>query len=109
MPEENKRAVVNISVGTEYYFSERYALRGGLYSDMANSQPLKSGFTDQADHVNIFGLTGGITRFTRTTSMTFGFNYSSGKGDAQPVSESEKIYNTDTTALTLFFSGSYGY
>ncbi len=109
VPDENKRAVANISIGTEYYLSDRYALRGGLYSDMANSQPLKRGYTDQADYVNIFGITGGITRFTRTTSMTFGFNYASGEGEAQPVGGVTDIYKTDTRALTLFFSGSYGY
>jgi len=109
VPSENKRSVVNFSLGTEYYLSERYALRGGLFSDIANSPMVKSGLANQDDHVDMYGFTGGLTRFTRTSSMTLGISYAFGEGDAQPVGGVTNIYEAETRALTLFFSGSYSY
>ena len=84
-------------------------MRGGFYTNMANTPEVESGVSGQDEHVDIYGITGSISRFTRSSAMTFGVNYAYGKGDAQPVGGSTNIYGLTVSALTVFLSGSYNY
>lgn len=106
---DSRQDVLNASAGIEYYLSERYALRGGLYSNMAASPDLSAGVSDQAEQVHLYGMTASISRFTRSTAMSLGMNYSYGKGEAQPVAGDADIYDLKVRTLTLFLSGSYSY
>lgn len=106
---ENKESVVNVSLGVEYYLSEKHAVRGGFYTDMANTPDLRSGDKNQDDHIDIYGVTGSFTRFTRSSALTVGFNYAYGVGDAQPVVGTTNIYDAKFQAITIFLSGSYSY
>lgn len=106
---ENREAVLNFAIGTEYYLSEKYALRGGFYTNMANTPEVKSNVLYQNDNVDIYGITGSVSRFTRSSAMTLGLNYAYGAGDAQPVDGSTGIYDATINALTVFLSGSFNY
>ena len=106
---ENREAVLNFAIGTEYYLTEKYALRGGFYTNMANTPEVESGVSGQDEHVDIYGITGSISRFTRSSAMTFGVNYAYGAGDAQPITDNTNIYDVTVNALTIFLSGSFSY
>jgi len=67
---------VNVAVGAEYYPTERIALRGGLFTNMANTPELSSGKTDQLEHIDMYGASLSISRFTRASSLTLGGSYS---------------------------------
>ena len=105
---EERESVLNFALGTEYYLSEQYALRGGFYTNMANTPELESGISGQNDNVDIYGITASISRFTRSSAMTFGLNYAYGAGEAQPVDNTD-IYDVTINTLTLFLSGSFNY
>lgn len=78
-----KKALYNIALGTEYYFSQKLALRGGLYTNFANTPDIKSGRKGQEEHIDIYGLSLSLTMFTRGTSLTLGAVYNNGTGKAQ--------------------------
>lgn len=83
-------------------------MRGGFYTNMANTPEVESGLSGQDDNVDIYGITASISRFTRSSAMTFGLNYAYGAGEAQPV-DNTNIYDVTINALTLFLSGSFNY
>lgn len=105
---ESRDAVVNVAVGAEYYLSEKYALRGGFYTNRANTPEIDSGDTNSLDHVDLYGVTASISRFTRASAMTLGINYAYGEGEAQPVSGTT-IYDATMNTMTVFLSGSFSY
>ena len=105
---ENRESVLNFAVGAEYYLSEEYALRGGFYTNMANTPAVEAGLSGQDDNIDIYGVTASISRFTRSSAMTFGMNYAYGAGEAQPVSNTA-VYDATINAITLFLSGSFNY
>ncbi len=78
-----KRALYNIALGTEYYFSRKLALRGGLYTNFSNTPDVSSGKSGQEEHIDIYGMSLSITMFTRGTSLTLGAVYNNGSGRAQ--------------------------
>jgi len=105
---ENRESVVNFALGTEYYLSEKYALRGGFYTNRANTPEIESGDTGKLDHIDLYGVTASISRFTRASAMTLGINYAYGEGDSQPVSGTD-IYDATMNTMTIFLSGSFSY
>jgi len=118
---EDRESVLNFAIGTEYYLSEKYALRGGFYTNMANT-PEVPDITDVShnDHIDLYGVTASFTRFTRSSAMTLGMNYSYGAGDSQPVGEeidtdgagindAFRRYDATINALTVFLSGAFNY
>ena len=102
-------AVVNAAAGAEYYFSKNLAVRGGFYTDMANTPEIKSDKTGQSENVDIYGLSASISSFTRNTSITLGGSYSMGSGEAQLISGSTAIQDVETTGWTIYLSSSYSY
>ena len=95
---ENKDSVVNLSLGAEYYFSEKYALRGGFFTSMSNELVLAD------EDIDMYGISGSFTLFTRNSATTFGINYGYGEGDALIVAGSPS-YKMTRNSLTLFVSG----
>ena len=80
---KNYNQTWNLGFGSEYYINDTWAVRSGLYTNNANSPSLKSGVPNQAEHIDIYGLSLSFSRFTRTSSITGGINYTYGEGDAQ--------------------------
>ncbi len=116
---------VNVAIGAEYYPTERIALRGGLFTNMANTPELSSGKTDQPEHIDMYGLSLSISRFTRASSLTLGGSYSFsgydcrwersgpscdlGTGEAQVFSGSESIQDVEMQNFTAFISAAFSY
>lgn len=105
----NRKAVINVALGGEYYLTDTLALRAGAYSNAANSPKLQSGLTSQAEHVDLYGLSASITRFARSSSLSLGLSYSFGSGQAQVIDGSTAIQALDVSNLALFLSTSYAY
>ncbi len=101
--------VLNYAVGTEYYLSRQWALRGGLYTDFANTPQIVSGGTNQKEHVDIYGGTLSTSYFTRNTAVTLGGSLALGSGQAQIIGNSTSIQDVATTGWLLFLSSSYSY
>jgi hypothetical protein len=106
---EDRKAVLNGAMGIEYYLSPTIALRAGGFTDMANTEKLKSGLTDQPEHINIFGGTLSVTYFTRNSSLTLGGVYSYGSGKAQVISGSTAQQDATLSSLTIYIGAGYSY
>jgi len=100
---------VNVSVGTEYYPRSTIALRGGLFTNMANTPKLDAAKTDQLEHIDMYGASLSISRFTRSSSLTLGGSYSFGTGQAQPYSGSAAIKDAEIQNITGFLSAAFSY
>lgn len=105
----DKEATYNISLGTEYYFSERFAGRAGFFTDMANTPSLSSTQTDQPEHVDIYGVSLSLTSYQKRSGITLGIMYSWGKGDAQVVANSTAIQDVEIENIVAYLSASYSY
>ena len=102
-------SVLNLAVGTEYYLNRSWAVRGGLYSDMANTPKLDPTRTNQDEKIDLYGMSLGISNFSRNTSITLGGSLTMGSGKAQILSGSTEIQNVDQAGWMIFLSSSYAY
>ena len=108
-PDGDRVSVFNAAVGAEYYLNKSVAVRGGLFTNMANTPDLQSDRSNQDEKIDYYGLSGSISHFTRNTSLTFGANISTGSGDAQIIGNSTNIQSVESTSWTMFVSSSYSY
>lgn len=99
----------NFSAGFEYYIKNNFAVRGGVFTDMANTPKVKSGYMNQKDHIDRYGTSFSVAYFTKNTSFSAGFIYMYGKGDAQIVGGSPAIQKVRTDSVTFFIGSSYSY
>lgn len=104
----DKQPTWNAAVGAEYYWNEQWALRGGLFTDRANTPKIVSGDVNAPDHVDLYGGSLSVGYFTRQSSITFGSTFRYGKGQAQILGDNQ-IQDVTTQALTLFLSAAYFY
>ncbi len=107
--DQGLKAVDNLALGAEYYFSSSWALRGGFYTDYANTPQISSGGLNQQEHIDLYGGTLSLSHFTRNTAVTLGGGYTSGDGKAQIISNSTKIQDAALTSWMFFLSSSYSY
>lgn len=108
-PFEDREAVLNAALGTEYYLSRNWAMRAGLFTNMANTPEIKTGVSGQPEHIDLYGGSLSLSRFTKNTSVTLGGNMSYGAGKAQVVSGSSSVQDANAHAWTIFISSSYSY
>ncbi len=101
--------VFNAAIGTEYYLDKNWAVRGGLFSNLANTPDVVDGRTNQDEKIDIYGLSASISNFSRNTSITFGGNYSQGSGKAQILANSTDIQDVKLQGWMIFLSSSYSY
>jgi len=101
--------VINYAFGIEYYFTAAWAIRGGIYTNNANTPELSSDEVNQFDHVDLTGISLSISRFSATSSVTLGFAVASGEGEAQVVTGSSEIQDLDQTTETLYLSTAYNF
>jgi len=101
--------VINYAFGIEYYFTAAWAIRGGIYTNNANTPELSSDEVNQFDHVDLTGISLSISRFSATSSVTLGFAVASGDGEAQVVTGSSEIQALDQTTETLYLSTAYNF
>lgn len=104
----NKRnAVMNGAIGAEYYINKNWALRGGLFTDYANTPKLVAGGKDQKEHIDMYGGSLTVSHFTKNTSISCGGSYKYGSGKSQI--DGGAIQDAVANNWTLFISSSYTY
>jgi hypothetical protein len=102
-------SVMNLAVGTEYFLNRSWAVRGGIYSDMANTPKLDPSRSNQDEKIDLYGMSLSVSNFSRNTSITLGGSLTMGSGKAQILSGSKEIQNVDQAGWMMFLSSSYSY
>ena len=105
---DERLAVLNWAVGTEYYISSNWALRLGTYSNYANTPSIVQGQNNQQEHIDLIGASTSLSHFTRNSSISLGFSWSGGNGKAQVIDDGT-IQKVTAHTTTLFFSAVYSY
>lgn len=104
----DKVATVDVAAGTEYYLSRKWAVRAGLFTNVANTPPIVAGVTTIEEHVNLYGGSLSFTRFTGDSSVTLGGSISYGRGQAQIGGTSPTdVQDATTLGWSMFLSSSY--
>lgn len=98
---------LNLSLGLEYFLSDKKAIRCGLYTNNANTSKLSSTATDQAPNVDMIGLTSSMTVFSAGSALSFGALYATGKGKGQAIGGVLAQQDIDRESITLYLTGSY--
>lgn len=99
----------NAAAGAEYYITPRLALRGGAYSDRSNSAAIGASATNQLDHVDLYGGSISLTRFTRSSAISIGASGTLGQGSGQILANKTVVQSIDMASFSLFMSASYSY
>ncbi len=105
----DKEAVNNLSLGTEYYFTDSFAVRAGFFTDNANTPSLSSGLTDQQEHIDIYGASLSFTVFHKRSSITLGMSYALGQGKAQIAAGSTETQDAEIRNINFYLSSSYSF
>ncbi len=105
----DKKAVLNLALGTEYYFNKDWAIRGGVFTNRANTPDLDPAQLNQREHMDLCGASLSFSRFTRNTSVSLGGIVNYGTGKAQIERNNPAIQDASTFGWTLFLSSSYSY
>ena len=103
----DKVATLDAAFGTEYYLSKKWAVRGGLFTNVANTPPIVAGVTNIEEHINLYGGSLSFTHFSGDSSVTIGGNISYGKGQAQIGTSINEVQSASTFGWTMFLSSSY--
>ncbi len=105
----DRSSVINLALGTEYFMTKSWALRAGVFTNMANTAEISAGKSGQPEHIDMYGGSLSISHFTRNTSVSLGGSLNLGTGEAQIVSGSTRIQNAESLGWALFLSSSYSY
>jgi long-chain fatty acid transport protein len=104
-----REAVINGALGAEYYVNKNWAVRGGLFTDFANTPKIVSDSSDQNEHIDLFGGSLTVSHFTKNTSLSCGGSYKLGSGKAKANGGENGIQDVTSNNWTLFISSSYSY
>lgn len=99
--------VINLAFGTEWYINDNLILRGGLYTNNANTPKLESGKTGQSHHVDLLGLTTGITFANPGSSFTLCTQISHGDGKGQIIANDVTQQDIEANTAALYITASY--
>lgn len=97
----------NISIGSELFLADSFAIRVGLFTNNANTPAFIANKTDQLPHVDMLGGSLGLSFLKPGSSFTLGSYYSSGSGQGQVVSGVTNVQVVQMSNLNIFLSGSY--
>jgi len=103
----NKVATLDAALGTEYYLNKKWAVRAGLFTNVANTPAIQAGVTNIEEHINLYGGSLSFTHFTGDSSVTLGGSISYGLGQAQIGTSSTDVQDASTFGWTMFLSSSY--
>ncbi len=104
----DKEPVLNLALGTEYYLDKNWAMRAGLYTNMANTPDIVAGETSIEEHVDLYGGTLSISHFTRNSSVTLGGGITAGSGKSQ-ITGGTSVQDASTFGWMISLSSSYSY
>lgn len=105
---QDRRYVINGSVGIEYYFNQKLAMRAGAFTNIANTKKMGAN-VNETEQIDVYGGSLSISHFTRNTSVTFGGTYGQGSGEAKIIRGSNNIQDATLKTWTVFISSSYSY
>lgn len=106
----NKReAVINVAVGAEYYLNKNWAIRGGVFTDYANTPKIVADTSNQFEHVDLFGGSLTVSHFAKSSSISFGGSYKFGSGKAKINGGLNGVQDVTADNWTMFLSSSYSY
>ncbi len=97
----------NWSLGGEYYLSDKSVIRGGFYTNNANTPKLLGGSINQPTHVDMYGLTCSYSLISPGSSFAFGVNYATGNGAGQIIGGSTAQQDVTRNSIGVFLTGSY--
>ena len=97
-------ATWNLAGGVEYFLNPTWAVRGGLYTNNANTNSNVAVYKE--DHVNLYGGSFSLSRYTKGSNITAGINYSAGSGQADLLNSSSRVQNVSVNSMNLFISTS---
>lgn len=103
-----RTSVINGALGAEYYINKNWAVRGGLFTDIANTPDLVSDGTYQLEHIDMYGGSMTVSHFTKNTSISCGGSYKFGNGKSQ-IMPTSPVQDVTANNWTLFISSSYTY
>lgn len=101
---ESAQSITNFSAGAEYYVHSQWALRAGLFSNLATTPELNASQQSQNEHVDLYGGSLSISRFTRNSSLTLGVSGSVGSGKAQMLRGVSTQQDVGMQTLTTFLA-----
>lgn len=99
--------VVNFAFGTEWFVNDRIVLRGGFYTNNANTSELKANKVDQKEHVDYMGITAGITFESPGSSFTLCSQFAQGSGKGQILSGRTDQQEIESTVAAIYITASY--
>jgi long-chain fatty acid transport protein len=103
----DKVATYNLALGTEYYFTRKWAVRAGFYTNMANTPDIRAGITNIEEQINLYGLSLSLTNFSGNSAVTVGGSVNYGTGKSQITTDFNQVQNASTLGWLLFLSSSY--
>ncbi len=106
---QKRESTYNVAAGVEYYPTSNWAVRGGVFTNLAATPKIDASQTGQQEHVDLYGVSASVSRFSAGTSLTAGLTYSQGSGDTQLFSGSTTVVPVDRSSFTLFLSASTTY
>ncbi len=98
------QATWNAAAGVEHFLNATWALRGGVYTNNANTSSTKK--QGMADHVDIIGGAFSVSRYTKSSNITLGINLYAGSGYGDLNDNTPKVQKIDITGANLFISTS---
>lgn len=101
------KATMNVSLGTEFYLNEVIVLRGGIYSNNANTSAIGASDTNRPPNVNMLGVTFGTGLYRSGTSLTFGVSYLTGRGYGQAFADTTVTHRVTQSSLSVYLGGGY--
>jgi long-subunit fatty acid transport protein len=102
----NKVSTINAALGTEYYVTKKWAVRAGLFTNMANTPSIRTGVYTAEEHINLYGGSLSVSNFSGISSVTLGGSISYGKGQSQ-ITGGTDVQNASTLGWLLFLSSSF--
>ena len=102
----DKVATINVALGAEYYPTKKWAVRAGVYTNMANTPNIQVGVTKIEEKINLYGLSLSVTNFSGDASVTLGGSVNYGKGQSQIIGGTS-VQDASTSGWLLFLSSSY--
>ena len=103
---EEAVSTLDAALGGEYYLSKKWAVRAGLFTNVANTPPIVAGVTKIEEHINLYGGSLSFTRFSGESSVTVGGSFSYGIGQSQLTGNTD-VQNATAFGWTMFLSSSY--
>lgn len=102
----NKVATLNAALGTEYYVSNKWAVRAGIYTNMANTPNIQAGVTNYEEQINLYGASLSVSSFSGSSSITLGGSINYGKGKSQILGDLS-VQDASTLGWLIFLSSTY--